>query len=88
MAGDATRLRDGAEVAFFPPVTGGLGSGSRYVGTGCNAKTSTQARELDGAARCQTHGSGAVASFIGVAREPEREIVLVLADGRWSITRG
>jgi len=23
MAGDATRLRDGAEVAFFPPVTGG-----------------------------------------------------------------
>jgi sulfur-carrier protein len=23
MAGDATRLHDGAEVAFFPPVTGG-----------------------------------------------------------------
>jgi molybdopterin synthase sulfur carrier subunit len=23
MAGDTTRLRDGAEVAFFPPVTGG-----------------------------------------------------------------
>jgi molybdopterin synthase sulfur carrier subunit len=23
MASDATRLRDGAEVAFFPPVTGG-----------------------------------------------------------------
>ena len=23
MAGDATRLREGAEVAFFPPVTGG-----------------------------------------------------------------
>ncbi len=23
MAADATRLRDGAEVAFFPPVTGG-----------------------------------------------------------------
>jgi molybdopterin synthase sulfur carrier subunit len=23
IAGDATRLRDGAEVAFFPPVTGG-----------------------------------------------------------------
>jgi molybdopterin synthase sulfur carrier subunit len=23
MAGDSTRLRDGAEVAFFPPVTGG-----------------------------------------------------------------
>jgi molybdopterin synthase sulfur carrier subunit len=23
MAGPATRLRDGAEVAFFPPVTGG-----------------------------------------------------------------